>query len=119
MGGGGKERGGGQPHEGDPSQKQVLEPPSSGMFSTRLRCRCSCLPVQKSKTQHTRSSVGGVPKKSFLEGALSGTFSSPIRFAPPHNVAQRKSLLFLVVFLPFSKQGEDLSGTKTLRFVKR
>ena len=34
---------------------KLLDPPSSGMFSTPLGYHCSVLPVQHSKTEQTRS----------------------------------------------------------------
>ena len=83
-GGSGEAGGGGKRKKGSahPSQKGVLDPPSYGTFSTPLRCQCSVLPVQKSTTEQTRSSFGGV-QKFFRESAFSGTFPPPIRFAPP------------------------------------
>ena len=77
--GGVEKEGGGKPHEGHPLPKRVLNPPSSGMFSTPLEWQCSALPVQKS-TEQARSSSGGVQKLS--GGAFSVTFSSPITFGP-------------------------------------
>ena len=62
--GGWKKEGGGKPHEWHPSQKWVLDPPSYGTFSTPLKCQCSVFPVQKSMTEQTRSSFGGVQKFS-------------------------------------------------------
>ena len=41
-----------------------------------------CFPVQKSTTEQTRSSFGGV-QKHFRESAFSGTFSSPHTFCTP------------------------------------
>ena len=38
--------------------------PKRGTFSTPLRCQCSVFPVQKSTTEQTRSSFGGVQKFS-------------------------------------------------------
>ena len=82
MGRVGKRRGRKTPQR-TPSQKRVLDPPSSGTFSTPLkRCPCSVFPVQKSKTEHTRSSFEGV-WIFFQEGAVSGTFSYPHTFCTP------------------------------------
>ena len=63
-------------------------PPRTVRFPhTLLRCQCSVVPVQKSTTEQTRSSLEG--SKNFLESAFSGTFPPPpIRFAPPHITAQ-------------------------------
>ena len=69
-----------------PPKKGFWTPPSYGTFSTPLNCQCSVFPVQKSTTEQARSSFGGA--KNFRESAFSGTFSFPIRFAPPHITAQ-------------------------------
>ena len=59
--GDGKKEGGGKRHEGHPTQKGVLDAPSSGSFPTPLGCRCSVfLCKERSKREQTRSSVGGV-----------------------------------------------------------
>ena len=41
-----------------------MHPPLYGTSSTPLRCQCSVFPVQKSTTEQTRSSFGGVQKFS-------------------------------------------------------
>ena len=80
--GGWKKEGGGKPHERHPSQKRVLDPPSYGTFSTPLRCQCSVFPVQKSTTEQTRSSFGGVQKFSG-ERVLWYVFLPPYVLHPP------------------------------------
>ena len=80
--GGWKKEGGGKPHEWHPSQKGVLDPPSYGTFSTPLRCQCSVFPVQKSTTEQTRSSFGGVQKFSG-ERVLWYVFLPPYVLHPP------------------------------------
>ena len=58
-----KKEWGGKPHEWHPSQKGVLDPFSYSTFPTPpLRCQCDVFPVQKSTTERTRSSFGGVQK---------------------------------------------------------
>ena len=47
-----------------PLPKRGFGPPSYGTFSTPLTCQCSVFPVQKSTTEQTRSSFGGVQKFS-------------------------------------------------------
>ena len=71
-----------------PSQKGVLDPPSYGTFSTPLRCQCSVFPVQKSTTEQTRSSFGGVQNFSGERVLWYVSPPPPIRFAPPHITAQ-------------------------------
>ena len=65
-----------------PLPKTGFGPPFVWYVFHTLRWCCSVFPVQKSKTQHTRSSSGGT-RKCFLEGALFGTFSSPHTFCTP------------------------------------
>ena len=60
----------------------VLDPPSYGTFSTPLRCQCSVFPVQKSTTEQTRSSFGGVQKFSG-ERVLRYAFLPPCVLHPP------------------------------------
>ena len=57
-------------------------PPSYGTFSTPLRCQCSVFPVQKSTTEQTRSSFGGVQKFSG-ERVLWYVFLPPYVCTPP------------------------------------
>ena len=78
-----KQEGRRKPHEGHPSQKKWFwTPPLVQYVLHPLKCLCSVFPVQKSKTQSTRGSLGE-GSEHFLEGALSGALSSPIRFATP------------------------------------
>ena len=90
-----KEEGGGKPHEGTPSPTKkrfwtppvvwyALHPPS------RITCLWSVFPVQKSKTQHTRSSCGGSGNLFFWRVGCPVRFPPPIRFAPPHIMAERE-----------------------------
>ena len=79
--GGWKKEGGGKPHEWHPSQRGV-GPPSYGTFSTPLTCQCSVFPVQKSTTEQTRSSFGGVQKFSG-ERVLWYVFHPPYVLHPP------------------------------------
>ena len=57
---------------GPPLVRYVFHPPQVSVL---------CFPVQKSTTEQTRSSSGGV--QIFREGAFSGTFSSPCTFCTP------------------------------------
>ena len=68
-----------------PPQKGVLDPPSYSTFSTPLRCQCSVFPVQKSTTEQTRSSFGGVQNFSGERILWYGT--------PPHITAQNTELI--------------------------
>ena len=87
-GGGWKNEGGGTPHEWHPSQNGVLDPPPSyGTSSTPLRCQCSVFPVQKSTTEQTRCSFGGVPKSSG-ERVLWYVVLPPYVLHPRHITAQ-------------------------------
>ena len=58
--GGVEKRGGRKTSRMTPLPKRGFGPPSYGTFSTPLACRCSVFPVQKSTTEQTRSSFGGV-----------------------------------------------------------
>ena len=53
-------------------------PPSYDTSATPLRCQCSVFPVQKSTTEQTRSSFGGVQKFSGER-----VLPPPIRFCTP------------------------------------
>ena len=64
------------------SPKMGLDPPSYGTFSTLLRCQCSVFAVQKSRTEQTRSSFGGVQKFPG-ERVLWYVFLPPYVFHPP------------------------------------
>ena len=75
--GGGKKRGEEKPHQGHPSQKGVLDPPSYGTFSTPFRCHCSVFPLQKSKREQNRSNFGGLQ-------TCFGRVRSLVRFPPPY-----------------------------------
>ena len=79
--GGGKKRGVENLTNDTPSQKGVLDPPSYGSFSTPLRCQCSVFPVQKSTTEQTKSSFGGVQK--FSGERVLWYVSSPHTFCTP------------------------------------
>ena len=79
MGGGGKKRGM-ENLTNETPPKKVFGPLSYGTFSAPLRCQYSVFPVQKSTTEQTRSSFGGV--QNFRESAFSGTFSSPHAQSP-------------------------------------
>ena len=74
--GGVEKRGGWTTSRMTPLPKRGFGPPSYGTFSTPLRCQCSVFPVQKSTTEQTRSSFGGVQK-------FSGERRSLVRFPPP------------------------------------
>ena len=65
-----------------PPKKAVLDPPSYGTFSTPLTCQCSVFAVQKSMTEQTRSSFGGVQKFSG-ERVLWYVFLPPYVLHPP------------------------------------
>ena len=61
MGGVWKKEGGVENLTNDtPPKNGFCTPPSYGTFSTPLRCQCPVFPVQKSTTEQTRSSFGGV-----------------------------------------------------------
>ena len=65
-----------------PLPKRGFGPPSYGTFSTPLTCRCSVFPVQKSTTEQTRSSFGGV--QNFSGGrVLWYVFLPPYVLHPP------------------------------------
>ena len=80
--GGWKKEGGGKPHEWHPSQKGVLDPPRTVRFPPPLTCQCSDFPAQKSTTEQTRSSFGGVQKFSG-ERVLWYVFPPPYVLHPP------------------------------------
>ena len=65
-----------------PLPKRGFGPPSYGTFSTPLTCQCSVFPVQKSTTEQTRSSFGGVQKFSG-ERVLWYVFHPPYVLHPP------------------------------------
>ena len=79
MPGGGWKRGERKTSRRTPLPKTGLGPPSFGT----LRCCCSVFPVQKSKTQHGRSSFGGVENLS--GGCVVVRFPPRVRFAPPYH----------------------------------
>ena len=80
---GGVEKGGGwKTSRMTPLPKSGLGPPSYGTFSTPLRCQRSVFPVQKSTTEQTRSSFGGVQKFSG-ERVLWYVFLPPYVLHPP------------------------------------
>ena len=62
--GGVEKRGGWKTSRLTPLPRRGFGPPSYGTFSTPLMCQCSAFPVQKSTTEQTRSSFGGVQKFS-------------------------------------------------------
>ena len=70
-----------------PPKTGFWTPPSYGAFFTPLRCPCSVFPVQKSTTEQTRSSFGGVQKFSG-ERVLWYVFLPPYVLPPPHITAQ-------------------------------
>ena len=73
-----------------PLPKRGFGPPSYGTFSTPLRRQCYVFPVQKSTTEQTRSSFGGVQNFSgerVLWYVLK--FLPPHVLHPPHITAQR------------------------------
>ena len=85
---GGVEKGGGRKTSRmTPLPKRGFGPPSYGTFSTPLARQCSVFPVQKSTTEQTRSSFGGVQKFSG-ERVLWYVLHPPYVFAPPHITAQ-------------------------------
>ena len=80
---GGVEKGGGwKTSRMTPLPKRGFGPPSYGTFSTPLTCQCSVFPVQKSTTEQTRSSFGGVQKFSG-ERVLWYVFHPPYVLHPP------------------------------------
>ena len=87
--GGGKKRGVENLMNDTPPKKGFWDPPSYGTFSTPLRCQCSVFPVQKSTTEQTRSSFGGLQKFSG-ERVLWYVFLPPYVLHPPHITAQLK-----------------------------
>ena len=79
--GGGKRRGV-ENLTNDTPPKGVLDPPRTVRFPPPLRCQCSVFPVQKSTTEQTRSSFGGV--KNFSgERVLWYVFLPPYALHPP------------------------------------
>ena len=89
MGGWNKE-GGGKPHEGHPSQKGVLDPPSYGTFSTPPLVALFFL-YKNPRLSRPEALLEG--SRNFREGVRFGTFSSPIRLAPPHIMTQDRGYL--------------------------
>ena len=84
--GGGKKRGV-ENLTTDTPPKKGFWTPLVGTFSTPLRCQCSEFPVQKSTTEQTKSSFGGV--KKFPGGrVLWYVFLPPYVLHPPHIMAQ-------------------------------
>ena len=80
--GGWKKRGGRKTSRMTPLPKRGFGPPSYGTFSTPLACRCFVFPVQKSTTEQTRSSFGGV--QNFSGGrVLWYVFLPPYVLHPP------------------------------------
>ena len=80
---GGVEKGGGwKTSRMTPLPKRGFGPPSYGTFSTPLRRQGSVFPVQKSTTEQTRSSFGGVQKFSG-ERILWYVFLPPYVLHPP------------------------------------
>ena len=80
--GGWKKSGGWKTSRMTPLPKRGFGPPSYGTFSTPLTCQCSVFPVQKSTTEQTRSSFGGVQKFSG-ERVLWYVFHPPYVLHPP------------------------------------
>ena len=66
----------------DTPPQKGFGPPSYGTFSTPLTCQCSVFPVQKSTTEQTRRSFGGVQKFSG-ERVLWYVFHPPNTFCTP------------------------------------
>ena len=80
--GGVEKRGGWKTSRMTPLPKRGFGPPLYGTFSTPLTCQCSVFPVQKSTTEQTRSSFGGVQKFSG-ERVLWYVFHPPYVLHPP------------------------------------
>ena len=80
--GGWKKEGGWKTSRMTPLPKRGFGPRSYGTFSTPLTCQCSVFPVQKSTTEQTRSSFGGVQKFSG-ERVLWYVFHPPYVLHPP------------------------------------
>ena len=69
-------------------------PPKKSCWTALVRyvfhppgCHCSCFPVQRAKTEQTRSLFGRVQKFIWRARSLV-RFPTPILFAPPHIIAQ-------------------------------
>ena len=91
---GGVEKGGGwKTSRMTPLPKRAFGPPSYGTFSTPppLGCQCSVFPVQRSTTEQTRSSFGGVQKCSG-ERVLWYVFLPPYVLHPPISRSNPTSL---------------------------
>ena len=73
-----------------PPKRGFWTPPSYGTFSTPVRCQCSVFPVQKSTTEQTRSSFGGVQKFSG-ERVLWYVFLPPYVLHPPISRPKKES----------------------------
>ena len=85
--GGGKKEGGGKPHEGHPSQKGVLGPPSYGTFSNPPSGVSALFFLYKNPRQSRPEALWRGPKIFWRARSLV-RFPPPIRFAPPHITAQ-------------------------------
>ena len=101
--GGVEKRGGWKTSRMTPLPKRGFGPPSYGTFSTPLTCQCSVFPVQKSTTEQTRSSFGGVQKFSG-ERVLWYVFHPPYVLHPP--ISRPKLGLYPV------KQGFEANCTR-------
>ena len=85
-----RERHGGETRGGRKTSRMTppkgFGPPLYGTFSIPLRCQCSVFPVQKSTTEQTKSSFGGVQKFSgesvLWYVFLPGTFCTPPYHGP-------------------------------------
>ena len=90
--GGVEKRGGWKSSQMTPLPKKGFGPPPSyGTFSTLLGCQCSVFPVQKSTTEQTRSSFGGIQKYSG-ERVLWYVFLPPYVLHSPISQLKRNNL---------------------------
>ena len=85
---GGVEKGGGwKTSRMTPLPKRGFGPPLVRyVFHPPLRCQCSVFLYKNQRQSRPEAVLEG--SKNFRESAFSGTFSPPIRFAPPHITAQ-------------------------------
>ena len=81
MGGGGKKRGVENLTNDTPPKKQFWTPPRTVRF-TPIKCQCSVFHVQRSTTEQTRRSFGGVQQFSG-ERVLWYVFLPPYVLHPP------------------------------------
>ena len=109
-----------------PLPKKGLGAPSYGTFSIPFGCRCSFFPVQTQDRADQKLFRRG--SEIFLEGALSGASSSPIRVATPSLIMAQMMLkrrpcqgeatlasrpkFFTKYLFTYSKNGPQKRGSK-------